>query len=255
MPKGDKNTPKTHIQFLLDFEKLQPELFNNLEIVGGYKGATKEILVKNKYGVCKVTPSALLKGHSPSIQTAIDKTAYFINQAKDVHGDLYDYSLVNYKNSHDKIFIISSYQTFGVSPNSHLQGSGCSVSSNLKTIKYHQENPSNIYKDSSWITKALKSKNLDSFKVYIIKCYNDTEIFYKIGKTFKTTKQRFNNKKLMPYKYQILDEIIFDNTFEGGKECCEMERELQNYFKRYQYTPSKEFGGKYECFYGLPLRN
>ena len=50
----------------------------------------------------------------------------FINKSKAVHGDKYDYSKVDYKNSHEKVCIICpKHGEFLQTPNSHLNGSGC----------------------------------------------------------------------------------------------------------------------------------
>lgn len=52
--------------------------------------------------------------------------AEFIEKAKIIHGDRYDYSLVNYKQSKEKIEIIcKKHGKFFQSPNSHLNGNGC----------------------------------------------------------------------------------------------------------------------------------
>lgn len=64
---------KTDKQFKAELYQVRP----SLQILGKYEGANKKILVKTKYGKCKVKPSHLLEGHVPSIQTAVDKTAYF----------------------------------------------------------------------------------------------------------------------------------------------------------------------------------
>ena len=53
-------------------------------------------------------------------------TDEFINKAKEKHGDKYDYSLVNYTNSHNKIKIICPiHGEFEQSPKSHLKGHEC----------------------------------------------------------------------------------------------------------------------------------
>lgn len=50
----------------------------------------------------------------------------FIQKAKEVHGDKYDYSLVEYKNSSTKIKIICpKHGVFEQTPNNHLSGCGC----------------------------------------------------------------------------------------------------------------------------------
>lgn len=51
----------------------------------------------------------------------------FIAKSKEAHGDFYDYSLVNYINSKEKVKIICPiHGEFLQSPNNHLEGKGCS---------------------------------------------------------------------------------------------------------------------------------
>jgi len=55
-------------------------------------------------------------------------TEQFIVDAKKVHGDRYDYSLVDYKNSSSKIKIIcKEHGVFKQTPNSHLRGRKCPI--------------------------------------------------------------------------------------------------------------------------------
>ena len=57
----------------------------------------------------------------------------FIEKAKEVHGNKYDYSKVNYVNSSTKVCIICpEHGEFWQTPNSHLNGSGCPECSGLK---------------------------------------------------------------------------------------------------------------------------
>lgn len=53
-------------------------------------------------------------------------TAEFIAKARTVHGDKYDYSLVEYKNTGTKVAIVCpEHGEFHMTPNSHLVGQGC----------------------------------------------------------------------------------------------------------------------------------
>lgn len=52
----------------------------------------------------------------------------FIDKAIKIHGDKYNYSLVDYKNNHTKVKIICpEHGVFGQSPNSHLRKRGCPI--------------------------------------------------------------------------------------------------------------------------------
>ena len=53
-------------------------------------------------------------------------TSEFVELAKVVHGNEYDYSKVEYKNNREKVCIICpEHGEFLQSPNAHLRGAGC----------------------------------------------------------------------------------------------------------------------------------
>jgi hypothetical protein len=53
-------------------------------------------------------------------------TAQFIQQARKIHGDKYDYSMVEYVNNYSNVKIICpAHGLFEQIPNTHLQGKGC----------------------------------------------------------------------------------------------------------------------------------
>lgn len=53
-------------------------------------------------------------------------TEIFIQKAKAVHGDKYDYSKVNYKNNQTKVCIICpKHGEFWMQPVNHLNGQNC----------------------------------------------------------------------------------------------------------------------------------
>jgi hypothetical protein len=57
----------------------------------------------------------------------------FIEKAKTVHGDKYDYSKVEYVNAHTKVCIICpEHGEFWQTPSSHLNGRGCPKCANIK---------------------------------------------------------------------------------------------------------------------------
>ncbi len=74
-----------------------------------------------KYG-CKKC-AAKLRGKKQSL--GIDK---FIEKSKNIHGDKYDYSLIDYKNNNIKVNIIcKEHGEFLQAPLSHLSGNGCPI--------------------------------------------------------------------------------------------------------------------------------
>ena len=60
-------------------------------------------------------------------------TVEFIERARQVHGDTYDYSLVDYTNSRTKVKIISfDHGVFEQAPTHHLHGQGCPLAARLR---------------------------------------------------------------------------------------------------------------------------
>lgn len=161
-------------------------------------------------------------------------TEQFIKRAQEIHGDIYSYSKVIYKSMHSKVTIICHiHGEFTQEPNSHIRNQGCP--------KCAKENKGG-WSYSNWKKSANKSKNFDSFKVYIIKCWNDKEEFCKIGKTFTKIEKRFSHQQI-PYNYEII------KIFEGNAaEISVLENKLQTENKSNKYIPNIKFTGMYECF-------
>ena len=62
------------------------------------------------------------------IENQKSNTEEFIQKARNVHSDKYDYSLVDYKNNHTQIEIIcKDHGSFFQSPKDHLSGKGCLI--------------------------------------------------------------------------------------------------------------------------------
>lgn len=94
---------------------------------------TKVCIICPKHGEFWQTPSHHLKGIGcpkcgiESVQKSHISTAEeFINKAREVHGNKYDYSKINYVNSRTKVCIICpEHGEFWQKPNDHLMGKGC----------------------------------------------------------------------------------------------------------------------------------
>jgi len=94
-----------------------------------YKNAkTKVKIVCRVHGSFKQTPHGHLKGYGCPECGGSKRltTEKFIKKAKAVHGNKYDYSLVEYKNTYTKVKIICPiHGIFEQTPGSHLNGCGC----------------------------------------------------------------------------------------------------------------------------------
>jgi hypothetical protein len=235
-----------HLGFIQKVKRLNPDFFTNFSIIDKYKTAKKSILINSKFGILKVKPSLLYTIKIPTMHVAVNKTEYFIKASQVLHKNTYDYSISKYISGEIQIKIIcKKHGIFEQLPNNHIKGHGCQLCANINNSNFKKENCSG-FKSEKWILNAYKSKHFDSFKIYIIKCWNTQEVFYKIGRTFKKVEKRFNDKKTMPYNYEILK--IIEDT---GKNVCKLEKTLHKILKKYKYEPLIKFDGMHECFFKI----
>lgn len=203
----------------------------------------KSIVICPVHGEFLISPSILLYGVNCR-KCSYDKNTLFftknlsefIDQANKVHHFKYNYDKTIYIKDKEKLKITCNlHGDFLQLPNAHLQGQGCKQCS-IEDKKLYP----GTWSLSSWLKTAQTSKDFNGFKVYIIKCWNETEEFYKIGRTFKKVKARFSN---LPYNYEIIKEIVGD-----AKEIYKLELELKRKNKEHKYIPHLQFGGMHECF-------
>ena len=158
----------------------------------------------------------------------------FIEKAKEVHEDKYDYSKVEYIHNKTKIIIsCPEHGEFSQKPNDHLNGHGCPECASETRGFWNPE----------YLKKHHQDKLDETCTLYIIECYYDNELFIKIGITTKTIEDRYNNESVLNgYQYTTLYE--YQSTL---LECSEIEQELLNKFKEYRYEPINWFSGSTEC--------
>lgn len=173
----------------------------------------------------------------------------FLKESDEIHNGKYLYiedSIINC--NYPTTIICPKHGRFEQLASSHIKGHGCNQCGNEIGGEYHRENPTG-WKYNNWVKAGKKSKNFDSFKIYIVKCWNDEEEFYKIGRTFTTVVKRLTSKSLLPYNFEEIKTIIS----EDARCICELEWELKQINKKFKYTPKIKFGGYRECFSKVEL--
>lgn len=247
--KGGKLSIKSAINkteyFINELKELDIGITNYDKIE--YKNAKEKVVYDTKYGLCQMSPNSLFFcKRADKIESAIDKTQYIKNIITLERGDEYDLSLIDYFNNITPIKIIcKKHGIFEVSTANFIGSKSyrnCPKCGREATTKHNVENPIG-WSYEAWDRAGKISKYFDSYKVYVLECWNDTEHFYKIGRTFLKTERRFRSNKL-PYNYKILQEFI-DND---GKFVCNLEKNIKNSNKNHKYKPNIPFEGMYECF-------
>lgn len=227
-------------------------------------------------------------------------TKEFIDKAKIIHGDRYDYSGVNYLSAKNHVSIIcKKHGAFSVTPCNHLVGRNCpmcgidsrskkflkptekviieakliwgdrfdyseikyigshkkcKIKCNICNVVFYQSMDQHIngkfngcpnchsnrgWSRSQWIDFCDKKK-LCTPTVYIVRLFNNTENFIKIGITSRTTQERMLK---IPYEYEILKELKGSALFVYDKEV-----ELHQLYSKFKYNSIKDFYGNRECY-------
>lgn len=96
-----------------------------------YKGALEHVIITcPTHGDFSMLPSNHTQGYvCPSCSIEHRKGKYaglFIKRAREIHGDKYDYSAVNYQDAKSKVVLTCpKHGTFDITPDGHLAGNGC----------------------------------------------------------------------------------------------------------------------------------
>lgn len=235
----------------------------------------------------------------------LDKNEFEI-RSRLVHGDRYDYSMVDYRNAHEKVKIIClDHGVYEMKPNAHTSGKqgcpkcGLKSRSILNTVPFDEflrrsrKHHGDFYgydestysgSDSEILITCPEhgdfkqraidhskghgckkcGRNLNGFarsnfkdicgknnhgigSLYLIKCWNESELFYKVGITsHKNHKARFHGK-FMPYQYEFIS-IVEDEA----SIIYDLETQIHRLLKKYSYLPLIEFKGMGECFSNIP---
>lgn len=222
---------KTHEDFIKELEIKNKGFNKTFNVTGTYENANKKIEVVTKYGFCEVSPNSLLRDYLPTISSAKNRDDFCIKMFIEVHGNLYDYSGVEYIRSKTKVKInCEKHGCFYQMPKEHLKGSGCPTCA--KEV--------NSFSFKQWSTINKENKGI----LYVIECSKEDECFIKVGITSLSVKERYRSIVRMPYSYSVIYEFATHNR----KLIWGTEKEIKETFKKYN-TKIKFKGSSRECFY------
>jgi len=151
----------------------------------------------------------------------------FLRRSKEIHGNKYDYSKVNYTTTESRVIIICpKHGKFDMRPRAHYaENRGCPECDNNQKSGFHK---------SIWYDKSKF--------VYLIECYGNSERFLKFGVTIIDVETRALKGEL-PYSYTR----IFSKKFKFGQEAMEIEAKLKKKYASLSYKPLLKFRGSTEC--------
>lgn len=165
----------TTSEFIQKAKKIHGEKYN-YDFVE-YENSKKNVcIICSKHGKFFQSPYKHLTGQGCPLcsKTKRGTNETFIEKAKKIHGDKYDYSKVNYVNSNEKVCIIcKEHGEFWQDPHNHLKGKGCPICSK-KITKRKKYTTESFIKEANKIHKNeydySKSNYIDMNTKIIITC-------------------------------------------------------------------------------------
>jgi len=227
--------------FMRELRDINKSCFDRiLYLTSEYEGALKKIKFMTNHGECAMSPDSMKsKKAMPTFESALNKTQYLISEAREIHGDLYDYSMFEYTGSSHTLYpiICKEHEVFHQDFASHKQGFGCKKCSDAKKDGFYSVYRANKNEKEY---KAMKSG------VYILEMADENEKFYKIGLSKNVNKRRSQIEKRSNYSVTLLwslDCNLYDAIM--------IENKLHDINKEFKYNPNTYFEGYTESFLKL----
>ena len=263
-PKCAGNINKGSQEFIEEVIKIHGNIYDYSKV--DYKNANTKIIISCKiHGDFEEKPYSHLNGHGCSMCSRINSAKKrtlskdeFIERARLVHGDKYDYSKVDYKYSKEDVIIICKiHSDFLQRPGNHIRsGQGCPKCSNIGyskpqikwlnfISKYYNINIQHAENDGEYLIPGTKYR-ADGF------CKENNTIYEFHGdfwhgnpKVFNhddlneltkcTYKQLYDNtlireNKIKDLGYSLV--VIWENDWKKINKCVKI---LQQRFRKYNY--------------------
>lgn len=251
--KEEERLKKFNDLYIKKFKEYYPDLDYSKTVYTGWD--TRIVITCPKHGDFEVLPNHFLRykgcpkcsaeSHAKYMQKSLDD---FLKDARRIHGTRYDYSRVEYNDSHTKVCIVCpEHGEFWQTPNSHIQGSGCPSCSSSKGeeevcnillsngIKFMREYTIQVPNEINTSGHAYIDFYLPEYNTFVeyngIQHYNPKMAF---GGSFKFERQQArdeyvrqyckdNNIKLIEIRYdedvwEVLTRELLDNQT-TNEEC------------------------------------
>lgn len=216
-----------------------------------YNGTHQKVtIICPEHGRFEMTPTAHISQQQNCVKCSyIDRgnnkrksTEQFIEDAIVVHGDKYDYSLVNYNRGKAKVNIICiDHGVFQQTPDNHINSKqGCPICWDERRPPgvggYHQ-GYFNLNPDKKTVPAIFYALEIESLTT--------KDHFIKIGITSRSIKERYaksgcGDKYLQKTTISEIQLPLYD--------AWKLEQRLLTELTEYQYFPNIDFDGKTECF-------
>ena len=226
----------TQEQFITKCKEVHGDLYDLGNVV--YKNSTTKIAVTCRiHGEWETNPRNFIKGCGcPKCKGKNLSLEEWIERFKAKHGDRYDYSKFIYIGVYNKSTIIcNEHGEFKQNTHNHSNGQKC------------PECSKEVYANNTYYNKTLAQRFKEEWSkipcnLYILRMYNDTEEFFKVGITSQDIHRRFRQHD-NPYNFEVV-KITQTTRYEAVMK----EADIIHSNKESKYKPLNKFKGYTECF-------
>ena len=276
----------TEEQFL---EKVKNVHGDEIEVIGRFKGVTKPILFKTKYGICQYPTARQLYNENqiPTIKCALNKTEYFMEMLREKYPEIAEQVVPQseYKAMKEKMLFNTRFGIVSINPDMLISGHVPSIRSAIDRKDYFKKQLEYLY-DGKGYKFDIESSSTDRHKgrvkficpihgeqwvdsdgiflghgcpecnqgwtksniFYLIKLYNETESFYKLGISYidiNNKVRRYRDYKKLGYNVEQIKLL----QFEDFMQCRDFETKMKHIIKNSIYMPNNWISnGTTECF-------
>ena len=276
----------TEEQFL---EKVKNIHGDEIEVIGRFKGVTKPILFKTKYGICQYPTARQLYNENqiPTIKCALNKTEYFMEMLREKYPEIAEQIIPQseYKAMKEKMLFNTRFGIVSINPDMLMSGHIPSIRSAVDRKDYFKKQLEYLY-DGKGYEFDIESSSTDRHKgrvkficpihgeqwvdsdgiflghgcpecnqgwtksniFYLIKLYNETESFYKLGISYidiNNKVRRYRDYKKLGYNVEQIKLL----QFEDFMQCRDFETKMKHIIKNSIYMPNNwANNGTTECF-------
>lgn len=256
----------TKQEFIQEVDRLYNK---QVEVLGHFKGISKPILIKDKYGILEYLQARQVLINKPSISSALNKTEYFMNMLKEKQPHIHEQikPLSEYTKMKDKMIFKNQFGEVSISPDSLIAGHAPNIKSAIDRKKYFKNMLLFLYDDKYDFKVSTSDRNggksilicpehgevlIDNDYIfqgkgcykcnikqsdvfYLIELKNSEESFYKLGITFEQDgkPRRYNDYEKLGYSIREIKKIKFEDVF----KCRELETALKRIIKPYLINP------------------
>ena len=259
-------------------EKVKNIHGDEIEVIGRFKGVTKPILFKTKYGICQYPTARQLYNENqiPTIKCALNKTEYFMEMLREKYPEIAEQVVPQseYKAMKEKMLFNTRFGIVSINPDMLMSGHVPSIRSAIDRKDYFKKRLEYLY-DGKGYEFDIESSSTDRHKgrvkficpihgeqwvdsdgiflghgcpecnqgwtksniFYLIKLYNKTESFYKLGISYidiNNKVRRYRDYKKLGYNVEQIKLL----QFEDFMQCRDFETKMKHIIKNSIYMPN-----------------